>query len=442
MVSWDHGASMREAVIAGVERRRDDWVGLIQELVQIPSIVGTEEVLGCQKLVKDAFTSLGLTVESWVPDATELRDRPGFVEPASRSVASPVVVGRRVGTGAGRSLVLNGHVDVVPINPARWSVPPWGATLVEDRLYGRGALDMKAGIAAMIASAWVLGDLGVKLSGDVVYASVGDEEESGNHTLACIFRGYTGDGTLFLEPSPADMTLVPVRDPVMLISSRGAQFFRIVIHNPNDGGVEYQHEVMNPVGGAAYLVRAIEAYAEMRESSVKHALYANAPTKVPLAVCRITGGEWPSTITDEVTMEGTIECLPGEDLDEVKAAFERYLLRTARGYQGLRESPPRLEWFGLRYDPAETDGTSDFVTTVASVVRGVTGLDPQITGGGGNDLRHTVLRGHSPSVIYGPGGGRIHSTDEWVSLASVRDVIAAVVELCMAWCGPGSLSLQ
>jgi acetylornithine deacetylase len=176
--------------------------------------------------------------------------------------------------------------------------------------------------------------------------SVVAEEMGGNGTLACILRGYRGDACIFAEPSGLG---------TVAVSNLGPQFFRIVVPG-EEGGVEHWRELVNPIAKAMEVLQAIEAYSITRESSVSRPLYdAYHNTKVPLGVCKISAGEWPSTGASQCVMEGTIECLPGEDIQDVKEHFRAYLLEWAAKNDWLRDHPLDTQWFGLWFDAAQME---------------------------------------------------------------------------------------
>ncbi len=198
----------------------------------------------------------------------------------------------------------------MPIGPPEtWTHGPWSGDFVDGKVYGRGSADMKGGCVSNILAVKALQNSGVNLKGDLILESVVDEEAGGNGTLACVLRGYTADACNFTEPS----SLVNAA-----ISNRGAQYFRITVPG-QEGGTEYKHELVNPITKAIEVFQAVEAYSIMREFSVSHPLYDPFYfTKVPLGICKIQAGEWPSTVASQCVMEGTIECLPGEDIHEIK----------------------------------------------------------------------------------------------------------------------------
>lgn len=421
----DSGPRLQHAIAAAVEQHRGEALELLQTLVRIPSLEGFEAP--CQDILEQKMRGMGLAVDRWCPSDDELRAHPAYV-PTGRTYADrPNTVGILRGVGGGRSLILNGHVDVVPTGPEHlWQHGAWSGAYIDGRVYGRGSADMKGGVVANILAAMALQTAGIRLRGELIIENVVDEEAGGNGTLAAILRGYTGDACIFTEPTGLTR---------LAISNRGAQFFRIVVPG-QEGGIEYKHQLVNPISKAIEVFHAVEAYSIMRESVVRHPLYETAfDTKVPTGVCRFMAGEWPSTIASQAILEGSIECLPNESIHEVKAAFRRYLEEWSAKDSWFRDHPLQLEWFGLWFDAAEIAPDDPLVVTLAETAESITGQRVNITGAGGCDLRLPVLYGNTPAVLFGPKGAMIHSTDEYIEFEQVVLCARVLAQMAVTWCG-------
>jgi len=416
---------LKARISDAVESKRQEMLGLLQALVRVPSLAGNEKP--CQEIVAEKMEAMGLEVDMWDPPDDELEAHPAYVPTGMSYKDRPNVVGIHRGSGGGRSLILNGHVDVVPIGPeGLWSKPPWSGHFEDGKVYGRGSADMKGGDVSMIFAVQALQIAGIHLKGDVIIESVVDEELGGNGTLACVMRGYKGDACVFTEPSGLD---------AVAVSNRGAQYFRITVPG-QEGGMEYKHDLVNPITKAMEVFQAVEAYSIMRESSVSHPLYDSIyNTKVPLGICKISAGEHPSTVASQCMMEGTIECLPGEDIHEVKEVFKAYLMEWAAKDAWLSDHPLEIEWFGLWFDAAQIEPDHPFVLTLTGVVEDVTGRKPIVAGAGGCDLRLPVLYADTPAVLFGPAGGMIHSTDEYVEFEQVLTCAKILALTAVEWCG-------
>ncbi|MCP4513968.1 MAG: M20/M25/M40 family metallo-hydrolase, partial [Delftia sp.] len=169
------------------------------ELVAIPSLGGQETA--AQEHVAAQMKRCGLAVDVWELDLGQLSQHPAFSTEIEREHGLGVVgvMGKDVG---GRSLILNGHVDVVPVgDEADWRYPPWQGTIADGRVYGRGALDMKGGLCCALFAAQALRDAGVRLAGKLIIQSVIGEEDGGVGALAAVLRGYTADGAIVVEPT-------------------------------------------------------------------------------------------------------------------------------------------------------------------------------------------------------------------------------------------------
>lgn len=415
---------VRERIDQAVEDLRDEMLGLLQTLVRVPSLPGREK--GVQDIVAMEMKGMGLSLDIWDPVDPALQSHPAYVPSEIPYNGRPNVVGTWKGAGGGKKLIFNGHVDVVPTGEeAKWTHSPWSGDFADGKVYGRGSADMKAGCVVNLMVVKALQKAGVKLKGDVVLESVVDEENGGNGTLACVLRGYTGDGMVFSEPSG---------DFALGIAQRGAQFFRLKITGV-EGSIEGRYDLVNPIGKALQVYHAVEAYSLMREATVSHPLYdPYYKVKVPLAVCKIHGGEWASTIPSACYLEGSIEALPGEDIERVKAGFKEYIAKLGLQDAWFAQHPIEVEWWGLRLESAEISLDHPLVQAAAREIEQVIGHAPIIGGGGGCDLRLPVLYGNTPAVIYGPRGGMVHCVDEYVEFEQVLTCTKVLANLAASWC--------
>src|SRR6185503_10928012 len=163
-----------------------------------------------------------------------------------------------------RSLIFNGHVDVVPAgDPANWRYPPWQGAIVDDRVYGRGAVDMKGGLCCALFAARALRDAGVRLKGKLIIESVIGEEDGGVGTLAAVLRGYTADGAVIIEPT--ELCLAPAQ--------AGALNFRVTIPGLAAHGC-VREEGVSAIEMFIPIHAALMALERDRNAGAKDALYA------------------------------------------------------------------------------------------------------------------------------------------------------------------------
>ncbi len=191
----------------------------LQAIVRIPSITGHEEAVAAD--LAERLGAAGMAVETTFPDPAVIRADPAWPGEETEREVLPVIIGR-LGRPGGRRVVLSGHIDVVPPgDPATWTADPWGGEVRDGSLYGRGACDMKGGVAAILAAvrALVASGVATQLGGELIVALVPGEEDGGQGTLAAIRAGATGDLAIITEPSNLDI----------VVAHAGAITFRLTV---------------------------------------------------------------------------------------------------------------------------------------------------------------------------------------------------------------------
>src|SRR6185437_7824760 len=190
----------RQKLLEKVDQSRDKAVAFLRDMVVIPSVTGDEAQI--QTFLSKYMTKIGLDVDMWETDWEQLKKHPGY-RPVQRGYEGrPNIVGVLKGTGGGRSLLLNGHTDVIPVGGGEgWSDDPWSARIKDGRIYGRGSCDMKSGVASHVLAVQYLKELGLTPKGDVMVNIVIDEEVSGHGTLDNVIRGYKADAGISGETS-------------------------------------------------------------------------------------------------------------------------------------------------------------------------------------------------------------------------------------------------
>lgn len=415
-------------LLARADGKRDRLTQLVSDAVRIPSVSGEEGAIA--GFFTEEAGRLELEVDAWVPDTAALRDHQAYVPVEYGYDDRRNVVARHRGSGDGRELILYGHIDTVPVDEnTTWEHDPYSGDVADGRIYGRGSADMKAGCGVALVALEVLIEAGLRLRGDVSAHLILDEEAGGNGTLAAIQRGHysSNAGCIMMEPTTPD---------VMLISGRGAQYYRITVPG-NEGGTEYYRNITSAIDPAITIYQAVQRFAQMREAEVKdNSLYVRHENcKVPTAIGRFHAGAWPSTVPGEAVLEGTIECLPGEDIHEVVNRFEAYLREIGDDDPWLKDHAFRFERFGLWFESGEVSRDDPFVTTLIRVSKEVRGTEPLVAGGGGSDLRLPVLYADCPTVLWGPGGGPIHSVDEWAEIDQLVEMLKVSLAAAVEWCG-------
>ena len=421
---------IKELLLKESENYRDRLINLVSKLTQFDSYIGDEKEIAY--FIKDELKNIGLDVRSMDVDHELIKKRKEYIPmPEDTSYEDrPNVYGTLKGSGDSnsRNLYLFGHTDVVPVDEnTTWKYPPFSGQIVDSKIYGRGSADMKGGVGVAIVTLEILKKLNIKLKGDVVGQFVIEEEAGGNGTLfAAIKDEFSSKGAcIMLEPTGSNQ---------IMVSNRGAQYFRITVPG-TEGGTEYHREIDSAIDNAYIVIQAIKKFSDYRESTVKHPLYEHErTTKVPTAVGRIMSGAWPSTIPGEAILEGTVECLPGESIDKIVEEFKNFIIKDISSYDWFKKNKIKFEKFGLFFESGITEPDHEFIKILSNSTVTSINKKPNIIGGGGSDLRLPVNINKCPTVLFGPGGGPIHSVDEWVSTEELFKMLQICLLSAIDWC--------
>ena len=394
----------------------------LEALVRIPSVTGDEGSIAAR--LADVLEALGMGVEVFHPDPAAIRDDPDWPGEEVARTRLPVVIGR-AGQPGGRRLVLSGHVDVVPPgDPGTWTVDPWGADVRDGRLYGRGACDMKGGVASILGAVRSLRDAGSldSLGGELVVAFVPSEEDGGQGTLAAIRAGATGDMAIITEPSGLDL----------VVAHAGAITFRLTVPG-RAAHASRRTEGVSALDNLGTLVRALEADEARRNDAETEPLMTALGLPYPTIIGIVAGGEWASTVMDRVTADGRYGVRLGQTPEAAEAELQACIAAACAGDAFLAGHPAGVEITGARFASSSVPIDHPLVTGLASATRAVTGRRPGLIGVPyGCDMRMFIGVGGTPCVVFGPGDVRLaHAADESVPLAEVEAcarVLAAWVE--------------
>lgn len=397
-------------------------VGLLSELIEIPSVGGDESA--AQQRMAEEMENLGLEVDAWDIDLDEMKAHPDYSAEVDRTRGRGVVA---VSGTAGPRLMLNGHVDVVPVgDTSRWTVPPWRATVTADQVFGRGACDMKGGLACALAAIRAVAEAGVDLAGSVALASVIGEEDGGLGTLAVLQRGHSADAAVVMEPTNESLA----------VSQAGALGFRLVVPGaPAHGAL--RTEGVSAVDAFIPVLEGLHALERRRNGRFRDPLFAAHEVPLALSVGTVRAGEWSSTVPDRLVAEGRYGVAPGEDPAAARREFEEAVAEICVADSWLREHPVDVEWWGGRFHPAAIEPGEPVVRQLEAVHAAVAGVPAPIVGVPyGTDARHLVNTGGIPTVLYGPGDPRhAHREDEVVPIAQLQTVAQALAALIVRFCG-------
>jgi acetylornithine deacetylase len=402
---------------AAIDRER--MIADLRALVAIPSITGSETAVAAW--AADALGELGLAVEVVTPDPATIRADPDWPGEEMPRADLPVVLGR-AGRAGGRRLILSGHLDVVPPgDPATWTADPWAGEIRDGALFGRGACDMKGGVASILAAVRSLAATGTldRLDGELLVVLVPSEEDGGQGTLAAIRAGAVGDLAVITEPSTLDV----------VVAHAGAITFRLTVPG-KAAHASQRREGVSALDKLFVLVGALEADEAARNAAETDPLMTALGLPYPTIVGIVSGGEWASTVLDRVVAEGRygvrLGQTAGEAADELHAAIEA----ACAADPFLREHPATVDVTGGRFGSARVASDHPLPVGLADAVEAVTGRRPALLGEPyGADMQMFVNVGQTPCVIFGPGDVRVaHSADEHVPLDEVEMCARVLVE--------------
>ena len=419
-----------------ISRREGDLVELLRDLVRFdttshaPGDAPRDEA-ALQGLLAARLRAVGATVDLWEPDVSALAGHP--MVPAGFSFAGrPQLAATFAGAGSGRTLLFNGHVDVVSVEPLdRWPHPPFEAIVADGMVHGRGACDMKGGVACMVMAAEVLASLGVRLAGDLIVNTVTEEETTGVGGLA-MAHALRADGAIVPEPSGFDVWIACRGSLLPRITVEGrAGHAGIAPLHPDQGGA------VNAIEKMGILLEAVRRLREEWALRPRHP-YLSPADCVPTI---IAGGEWLVSYPASCTLDCHIEFLP-DQADErgyggrVEAEFTDWITRAAAADPWLAAHPPTIEWVAGTVPPAEVPADDPVVQAALGAVAAV-GRNGRL---GGLDNWHDgatlVTEAGIPSICLGPGDINLaHTTDERVPIADLVSCTQALAIAAMRFCG-------
>lgn len=403
-------------------------VGLLQALVRIPSITGTAAESEAQHAVARLLRDAGADVDLWRIDlgaTTTDPEFPGMEAPRDEAWG---LVGS-LGGDDGPTLVLNGHIDVVPEGDlGAWSTDPWAGELREGRVLGRGTCDMKAGLVCQLVAVEALQAAGVRLRGRLQLQSVVGEEDGGLGTFATLRRGYRGDCALIAEPTSAQLVAV----------TAGALTFRLRVPGLSAHG---SARLSGVDAVEKYLrVHAALRALEARRNAMPHPLMTSYALPYPISVGRVRAGDWPSTVPDMLVAEGRYGVAVGEPVDDARRELEQAVAEVCADDAWLAEHPVEVEWWGGQFASGEAVGGTPLELALQRAHLAEHGSRARVLGVPyGSDQRLLTGIGGVPTLLYGPGDVRhAHSPDEHVAVEEMVQVTRTIVRTVAAMCGTTS----
>jgi len=386
--------------------------------------------------LRERFEEFGFETYEWTADAAALAEHPSFPDdPAEIEVENRPSVAGVVEFGdpdAGPTLVLNGHVDVVPATRSAWSSDPFEPEWAGHRVTARGAADMKSGLVSCVFAARHLAELaagadGPDLNGRVVVEGVAGEEEGGIGAAAAAMD----------NPYPFERDAAIIGEPTELgvvTAVEGSVMKRLRIEGRSaHAATRWRGESVLPHFEA--IRHAFEELEAEREARVDHPLYEDYPVKWPVCVGTVRAGNWASAVPDELVAEVRIGVAPGETVASVEAEFQARLDEVVAESEWLSAHPPTFERFSIQFEPASVDPADPVVGAVRAAADEA-GLESEPYGGTfGADSRHYQHAG-IPTVLFGPGSiDQAHFPDESIDVREVETAGAVIADAAARFCG-------
>ena len=380
-----------------------------------------------QEFVCKTLEGMNFDIDTWEVDASKLESFPGSGVSPDRDLSNmPVVVGELKGKGKGKSLILNGHYDVVPVGVLEnWKHDPFGGEVEDNKLFGRGACDMKGGVAAMLQALKFIQQAGITLNGDLTVEAVPEEESTCMGTLACCQKGYTADAAII--PEPTNMNV--------LVAMRGCLGGKITV--PGRAGHAEMTQphwreggAVNAISKAVKIIQALEELTEdWRTRPDKQHKFLDPDIITPTL---IKGGEWSVTYPEKV--EVTFDSMHIPQTANMREEIEQRIMSVADTDPWMKEHPPKLEtnpWFYA----AEVDENEPIVKTAVEAANEV-GIAPKLVGMGSlTDAIHLINYSKIPTISIGPSDKTAHAVDEFVDIGQLVDTTKALALAIMRWCG-------
>lgn len=411
-----------QRIVAEVDRAFDAQLTATQDLVRLPTL-RTEEESG-QDAMFEAMQARGLEMDRWELDPESLSSHIGYGPTTVSYQGMDNVVGTyRPEEETGRSLILNGHMDVVPVGPEdAWSRSPWDPQIIDGWLYGRGAGDMKAGLVANLFAFDAVRNAGLAPAGRIHFQSVVEEECTGNGSLSAFLRGYEADAVLIPEPEEDKLVRANV----------GVIWARIRV----SGEPVHPREMTTGFNAIDAAQRVIERLRELEErwnsQQDTHEYFEDVTHPINFNVGTIRGGDWPSSVPSWCEFELRMALFPGTTADEAWVEFEA-CLDLARAEHGITITAERSGFYSEGYVLQPNSEAEQSLERAHKTIFG-SKLE-SFTTPGYIDSRVFVLYAGVPCLVYGPISESIHGFDERVSIDSLRRITKSIALFIAEWCG-------
>lgn len=427
------------SVYSIIEKDKDFLINLTKNLVQTPSVnpkleknKSLNKEKEVQNIIEKTLVEEGFEIDRW--DVFENR---------------PNVVGKKNGN-EDRSLILNGHIDVVPTGElSNWSVDPFGGEIKDGKIFGRGSVDMKSGVALMIYAARAIRMAGIELDGSLSVHSVVDEETGGSGSKDVVKKGYLAKSIITTEPTwgnilPAEGALEWVRVTIPGRSAHaGFRFNELWPQHHTKGRLI---PGVNAIEIAVRFLNSLRNFEKQRCSNKYHPLCPPGLSTINPGVIRGGVGEGedglpiimsnPAMVSDIVTIDLDYKFLPNEKQSDVRKEFEEFVYHFCQTDSWLKENPIKIKWElgGLYFPPMDTPIEHPLIQSLINHNKNI-GKNPKIKAFEAvADVCHYADAGVEGAVMFGASGDGFHGVDEYVEIDSMinaaKVVAGAILDIC------------
>jgi acetylornithine deacetylase len=419
-----HLNSYEKKIIETINHLGDEIVDFAARLVAQPSTLGNEA--GAVTVMADELRRLGFTVSLVPLKGESLARHPGFAPvPWPLEDRHNVIGTLDPAASGGHSALFNGHLDVVSAgNTNSWNRDPFSPTVEDGWLCGRGAGDMKSGVAAMTYAAYAIGKAGFGLRAPLTVEAVIEEECSGNGAIACLADGHDADAILIPEPF----------GPTILTDQVGVLWFKVRLCG------KPTHVLQTPAGVNAIekcypLINALRNLEEQLNETNVPAQYSDKEHPLNLNIGIIEGGDWPSTVPAEAVFHARLSFFPGITYSKICSLIENTIRQAAAKDEWLKQNPPEIEFYGFRSEGHSLPRDLSAFSVLDGCHESLTGKRPETyISTCTTDLRAFHCFGKGQPTCFGPVAENIHGIDERVNLESVMHVARTYALFLARWC--------
>ncbi|MGE0501938.1 MAG: ArgE/DapE family deacylase [Rhizobiaceae bacterium] len=422
-------AAAAAALGSAVDAGWTEQVSWLQRLVRFDSLRGRERP--CQEWLASEFGRRGWDVDVYTLADVALVDTPLAapmidVDPAgSLQVVATVPHSRP--RPQGKSLILQGHVDVVPAGPAdMWRDPPFSGDVRDGWLHGRGAQDMKAGIASMVFAVDAIRAAGFRPAAPIHVQTVTEEESTGNGAWSTLARGYRADACLIPEPTANTITR----------AQSGAVWFRLSVRG-KPVHVARSDAGSNAISAAYRLLQELQRLADrMNGEAAADPWFASVPSPVKFNAGRIRGGDWASSTPAWCEVDCRLGILPGRSVEKLQREIERVVADACAADPYLSARPAEVVWNGFLAEGAVLEPGSAAEAILGAAHEAVLGVPMEARiSTAVNDTRYYAHGGGMTALCYGPSGKGMHGFDERADLGNLKTTTRILALFIANWCG-------